>query len=137
MSKQSTLSLIPLIGDEQKFREAISPFVMPEPWGHKLEGRKCFKCQGIIPLEFDLPIPTNAIEPCPIPDPFSGSLAELYFGLRDKVIRQAKEKGYQFWDKAKVEVFGHYGEKFANEATIYQHVAAALYALEAGKGKER
>jgi len=164
MKPNSALDLLPLIGDEQKFREAISWYeeVTPKPWRHKQKplSFKCHKCNH------DIRIRTRdnkayKYEHCPTPDPFTGSLAELEFELRDKAIGKGfNEWSITFFDRALVEVWkacnpdnvkiyteNHLGfSSFLNSAYYWivnkakpEHwICIALYALElAKKGTER
>jgi hypothetical protein len=161
---KSALSLIPLIGDDAKFREQLVLLpvweqVRPKPWGHNRfpltkGGSFCIKCAG----KFSNGL--ISVGCCPIPDPFTGSLAELAFELRDKACKLSVDKnGISPLDRAKIEVWktccvfaGNMAVKhqaffsqmliaadswFSDRAKPEHWILAALYALElAGKGKE-
>jgi hypothetical protein len=108
MKPKSVLDLIPLIGDEQAFRKAISEYevVMPKPWRHRLfpGAEVCIKCKKTV---WDGEKYTPEMDnPCPIPDTFTGSLGDLAFELRDKACKlPLDEQGISLFDRAKIEVW--------------------------------
>jgi hypothetical protein len=88
MTKPNSLDLIPLIDDEQKFREAMVLLpvweqVRPKPWKH-IQSDYCADGGGFYCLKCKVDW-NKILVPCPIPDAFTGSLAELTFELRDKI----------------------------------------------------
>jgi hypothetical protein len=82
------LDLISLIGTD-KFREAISPLVMPKPWRHKVKQYACMEkggsdtCKKCAETIFAKTYYTQ-IGNCSIPDTYSGSLGDLAFTLMGK-----------------------------------------------------
>jgi hypothetical protein len=137
---KSALDLIPLIGTD-KFREAISWYeaVTPKPWKHD-EGTGfgypaarewvCNKCNDTkkYPDEHWRNDKKEIVANCPIPDTFTGSLAELAFEL------EAKSRKLDTWEDALLKVSAFYGRSgyvfWIYSAKPEHWIIAALYALE-------
>lgn len=132
----NALDLIPLVGKDKEFREAISPFVQPKLWKCYFYWKKqrlhqsiwiCKKCGRGEELGI------GKGQNCPIPDPYTGSLADLWFELRPKIHKGLLNEAINKVGKiAQPELmrFMPHGEWMFFHARIELLIIAALLALE-------
>jgi hypothetical protein len=146
---KGTLDLLPLISDETKFRQAMILLpvweeVVPKPYPHSATDiyGKCAKCHKMLRKNgtYGEYVPDAFKINCSIPDAFTGSLAELAFGLRDKaVVESIKDYYFEACNVVTLKAWGYFSLLKWNEKATSKHwICAALLALELtkeGKGK--
>jgi hypothetical protein len=150
MTTQSKiLDLLKLVGDEQKFRQAIAYYeaITPKPYKHfesqsftpsSCDRTYCIKCHKHLDTVADIK------SDCLVPDPYTGSLGDLAFELRDKVGYGLFLKGITKVHNMNVDIsVGQEpdtatvsAKEFLLQAKPEHWIIAALYALELAKEKK-